>query len=217
MFPLFCPYAQDTIVPPPRLYRSYLPWHYTVAHGEDVLGYSAVRLGGAVAELGSPQLDSVPTRMSTESVACANGQALSESTTSFQRPIASVYATAHSLPDDCFETRENAPSRPTYEVCSPTLIRSNEPKSSLTADAIADISFRTETKTVYVCTYSDCNKTYSRMPDLRRHYRGSHLEDRQFKCRALGCERAIRGFSRRDKRDIHEKKMHIDIGNGILL
>jgi hypothetical protein len=87
----------------------------------------------------------------------------------------------------------------------------------LAIDAIADISFRIETKTVYVCTYGDCNRKYSRMPDLRRHYRGSHLEDRRFKCRALGCERAVRGFPRRDKRDVHEKKMHIDIGVGILL
>jgi len=102
----------------------------------------------------------------------------------------------------------------TDEACSPAPTRLNEPKSPLAA---ADISFRTETKTVYVCTYGDCNKKYSRMPDLRRHYRGSHLEDRRFKCRALGCERAIRGFPRRDKRDTHEKKMHIDIGDGISL
>lgn len=154
---------------------------------------------------------------STKPAACANSQALSELTTFSQRPSASVYATAHSFPDDYFGTLKVAPSRPTYEVCSPALTRQNRPKSPLVAGAIADISFRTETKTVYVCTYSDCNKKYSRMPDLRRHYRGSHLEDRRFKCRALGCERAIRGFPRRDKRDIHEKKMHIDIGDGILL
>jgi hypothetical protein len=79
------------------------------------------------------------------------------------------------------------------------------------------IPHRIETKRVYICTHGDCNKKYSRMPDLRRHYRGSHLDDRRFKCRALGCERATRGFPRRDKRDDHEKKMHIDIGDGILL
>ncbi|KAI4950240.1 hypothetical protein J4E91_004896 [Alternaria rosae] len=84
-------------------------------------------------------------------------------------------------------------------------------------DIAANISFRVETKRVYICTYIGCNKKYSRMPDLRRHYRGSHLDDRRFRCRALGCERAIHGFPRRDKRDVHEKKMHIDIGDGILL
>ena len=79
------------------------------------------------------------------------------------------------------------------------------------------VPFSTETKTVYVCKHDNCNKKYSRMPDLRRHYRGSHLEDRRFRCGALGCKRAIHGFSRRDKRNEHERKMHIDIGGGILL
>ena len=201
-------------MPPSRLYRPYLPWHYTVAHDEDVFGYSAVRLGGAVADFGIPQLDSVPTSTSTKPIVSSNGQALSESTTFSQRPFASVYATAHPLPDDCFVTQETVPLQPTYQACSPTLTRLDELKSPLAA---ADISFRTETKTVYVCTYGYCNKKYSRMPDLRRHYRGSHLEERRFICRALGCERAIRGFPRRDKRDTHEKEMHIDIGDGILL
>lgn len=88
---------------------------------------------------------------------------------------------------------------------------------SSTADVTTDISFRTETKTVYVCTRDNCNKRYSRLQDLHRHCRGFHLHDHQFKCRALGCERAVRGFPRKDKRDTHEKKMHIDIGDGILL
>jgi hypothetical protein len=88
---------------------------------------------------------------------------------------------------------------------------------SSTADVSTDISFCTETKTVYICTRDNCNKRYSRLQDLRRHCRGFHLQDHQFKCRALGCERAVRGFPRKDKRDIHEKKMHVDIGDGILL
>jgi hypothetical protein len=29
---------------------------------------------------------------------------------------------------------------------------------------------------------------------------------------ALGCERAERGFPRRNKRDVHERKMHVRIG-----
>jgi hypothetical protein len=81
--------------------------------------------------------------------------------------------------------------------------------------AIADMSFRVETRRVYVCTHEDCDKKYSRMLDLRRHDREAHQDDRRFKCRALGYERAVRGFPRRDKRDIHERKMHVGIGNGI--
>jgi hypothetical protein len=72
----------------------------------------------------------------------------------------------------------------------------------------AAASFRVETKKVFICTYENCNKQYSRKPDLHRHHRGVHLQDQRFKCRVNSCERAIRGFPRRDKRDMHERKMH---------
>jgi uncharacterized Zn-finger protein len=94
---------------------------------------------------------------------------------------------------------------------------SGQQDTSAYLDTVDEMSFRVETKIVYVCTHENCNKKYSRMPDLRRHYRGAHQDDRRFKCRALGCERAVRGFPRRNKRDIHEQRMHMDIGNGILL
>jgi hypothetical protein len=68
--------------------------------------------------------------------------------------------------------------------------------------------FRIETKRFFICTYGTCNKKYSRMQELRRHHRGAHQQSHQFKCRASDCERRIRGFSRRDKRDSHEKNMH---------
>lgn len=72
-----------------------------------------------------------------------------------------------------------------------------------------DISFRVETKQVYICTYGNCNKEYSRKPDLICHYRGAHLNDQRYKCRVPNCERSMRGFSRRDKRDTHERKVHM--------
>jgi hypothetical protein len=93
-----------------------------------------------------------------------------------------------------------------------------EPRDLPGNDAIpVSISFRIETKKIYICTHGYCNKKYSRMPDLRCHYRGAHLDDRFFKCRARGCERAVRGFPRRDKRDAHEQKMHVDLGEKFLL
>ena len=70
------------------------------------------------------------------------------------------------------------------------------------------IPFRIETKRVYICTHQDCNRKYGRLPELRRHQRGAHLDDRRWKCRSTGCERATRGFARRDKRDDHERKVH---------
>ena len=70
-------------------------------------------------------------------------------------------------------------------------------------DNATNLSFRVETKKVYVCTHGACYKTCSRMPDVRRHHRGAHQDDRRFTCRALGCERAIRDFPRMDKRNAH--------------
>jgi hypothetical protein len=79
---------------------------------------------------------------------------------------------------------------------------------TLVQNAADNLNFRIETKRVFVCAYGTCNKRYARMPDLRRHHRGTHQGNDQFKCRASGCTRAIRGFPRRDKRDSHEKSMH---------
>lgn len=70
------------------------------------------------------------------------------------------------------------------------------------------IPFRIETKRVYICAYQNCNKKYGRLPELRRHQRGAHLNDQRWKCRSAGCDRTTRGFPRRDKRDDHERKVH---------
>lgn len=75
-------------------------------------------------------------------------------------------------------------------------------------------AYRIETKKVFICTHQNCDKKYSRLPDLHRHHRGAHLGNQQFKCRKIECGRAIRGFTRRDKRDTHERRMHSEIGNG---
>lgn len=74
------------------------------------------------------------------------------------------------------------------------------------------LSFRTECKTTFVCTYQSCNKRFSRIYDLRRHHRGKHDDETEkISCRFTNCPRAFRGFSRKDKRDDHERKKHSDV------
>lgn len=78
---------------------------------------------------------------------------------------------------------------------------------------IDEIHYRIETRTVYVCTYLECNKTFGRIYELRRHYRsrhrrGHHPSDVWYICRVPGCTRNVEGFSRKDKRDDHERKAH---------
>ncbi|KAF2241685.1 hypothetical protein BU26DRAFT_524849 [Trematosphaeria pertusa] len=72
----------------------------------------------------------------------------------------------------------------------------------------ADLWYRTETRTSYICLYPNCNKRFSRIYDLRRHHRGKHEGTAEFTCRYPGCRRGIRGFPRKDKRDDHERKIH---------
>lgn len=68
--------------------------------------------------------------------------------------------------------------------------------------------YHVRTKKVFVCAWPHCGKEYSRRPDVERHHRGAHQFLDHHKCRKLGCERAIRGFSRKDKRGSHEQVMH---------
>lgn len=74
----------------------------------------------------------------------------------------------------------------------------------------ANVSFRIEKIQVHklICTYQDCGKKFSRLPELRRHHRGTHQGHRPYRCRAQSCRRSIDGFPRRDKRDDHERKVH---------
>ena len=106
------------------------------------------------------------------------------------------------------------PSRPSTNDLQLRLPQ-NHPRDQTAEQSLEDnISFRIETKQVFACTYGACNNKYTRLQDLRRHHRGAHQGNHQFKCRASKCERAIRGFSRRDKRDSHEKSMHAKRGEG---
>ena len=180
------PISTVAVLPPTRSYRSYIPCHNTVAHGEDYFDDDVVRRGGA------------STDVNDGSGYAANGI---------------THIVDHSLQ----EIEAISPRSRNTIVAREHAYHTELRHSSTPTSNTGDIPFRVETKRVYICTHTGCNKKYSRMPDLRRHYRGSHLDDRPFQCRALGCERAIHGFPRRDKRDVHEKKMHIDIGNGILL
>jgi hypothetical protein len=70
------------------------------------------------------------------------------------------------------------------------------------------VRFRMKTKTVFECTYEDCNKEFSRKGELHRHHRSVHSTQRPFRCHDTGCLRSINGFPRRDKRDDHERKVH---------
>jgi len=186
-------------VPLFRLYRSNFPSHLTVAHGGHTLGDSVVWLGGAVTDAGNEPGDA------------PDGHGLVPNVHDSQKMDPAMLQGANT-------NRNNTSSGSRNVVIARQNASHTETRNSTTPTGNAgDIPFRVETKRVYICTHTGCNKKYSRMPDLRRHYRGSHLDDRRFQCRALGCERAIRGFPRRYKREVHEKKMHIDIGDGILL
>ncbi|KAF2729539.1 hypothetical protein EJ04DRAFT_65945 [Polyplosphaeria fusca] len=73
----------------------------------------------------------------------------------------------------------------------------------------ATLSFRTETKTIYRCTFKDCGKTFSRQHELVRHHKGKHQNQEDHFCSVdKDCERATRGFSRKDKRNDHERQGH---------
>jgi hypothetical protein len=58
------------------------------------------------------------------------------------------------------------------------------------------------------CSYPYCNRAFSRKQDLLRHELSVHEKDGTFTCQVASCGRFIRGFPRKDKRDVHEKKMH---------
>jgi hypothetical protein len=69
------------------------------------------------------------------------------------------------------------------------------------------------TKKPIHCHHENCNKTFGRIHELHRHNRSVHEKRSTFHCRHAACERAHRGFPRKDKRDDHERKMHSERGN----
>ncbi|KAI4639507.1 uncharacterized protein J4E78_010918 [Alternaria triticimaculans] len=191
--------------------------HQTVAWGEDTLEDSAVWLGDAIADANNgPRPISKPFGGLESKRDAPDGYALIPNV-QYGQEMEENWNVEPAMPEypDLIRKATYSGSRHTTvgrDVSHPEFRKSITPTIH-----VGDIPFRVEIKRVYICTHTGCDKKYSRMPDLRRHYRGSHLDDRRFLCRALGCERAIHGFPRRDKRDVHEKKMHIDIGNGVLL
>ncbi|KIM98312.1 hypothetical protein OIDMADRAFT_20052 [Oidiodendron maius Zn] len=68
--------------------------------------------------------------------------------------------------------------------------------------------FRTLGKNAIICTYNLCGARFSRRSDLKRHHMAIHLRAMTFLCSFTGCARATIGFSRKDKRDDHERKIH---------
>ena len=76
------------------------------------------------------------------------------------------------------------------------------------SESTPNLCYRTETKKIYICTYKNCNKRFNRIHELHRHHRGIHKKILPFPCRTDGCERAKKGFPRKDKRNDHERKIH---------
>jgi hypothetical protein len=61
----------------------------------------------------------------------------------------------------------------------------------------------------FQCTMDNCRRSFARKADATRHHRSKHLPVRDFFfCGWAGCERQLRGFPRKDKRDDHERKIH---------
>jgi len=79
---------------------------------------------------------------------------------------------------------------------------SNSPISYPCLQILGEKSFK--------CIYNDCGSVFTRLSDLKRHHRGIHKRCVSFYCRFAGCQRARRGFSRKDKRDDHERRLHDD-------
>ncbi|KAH8646148.1 hypothetical protein BX600DRAFT_157348 [Xylariales sp. PMI_506] len=60
----------------------------------------------------------------------------------------------------------------------------------------------------WICRLNDCFCAFNRYQELARHQNSKHFRTRSFPCRSPGCSRAQGGFSRKDNRDTHEKKIH---------
>lgn len=68
--------------------------------------------------------------------------------------------------------------------------------------------FRTLGNKGVICTHNACGARFSRRTDLRRHHDNIHIRAKPFLCSFTGCPRAKNGFSRKDKRHDHERKIH---------
>jgi len=66
-------------------------------------------------------------------------------------------------------------------------------------------------KKLFKCIHNNnCGTQFTRISDLKRHHRVRHERRASYNCRFAGCRRAVRGFCRKDKRDDHERRLHVD-------
>lgn len=73
---------------------------------------------------------------------------------------------------------------------------------------IAFMAYKNIDRGTFECTRNNCGKRFSRFPDLRRHHITVHEKAQLFFCSEPNCKRHIQGFSRKDKRDSHQKSKH---------
>ena len=102
------------------------------------------------------------------------------------------------------------PSLHSLSLCTPPPPPQNSFTSTDSLVALSDSApnFVQISRREFVCLLNGCNKHFTRISDLRRHHLSVHRKTSAFFCRFPLCNRAIRGFPRKDKRNDHEEKIH---------
>jgi len=109
---------------------------------------------------------------------------------------------------------ESRPSDPLSEDSTVPMGRGStsygleSPRSKALGENHYSVAYRKVEKKAFLCLYGDCKSQFTRLSDLRRHTTSRHLRKSDIKCRHTNCKRNVRGFSRKDKRDEHERNMH---------
>ncbi|KAK4447280.1 hypothetical protein QBC34DRAFT_382530 [Podospora aff. communis PSN243] len=102
---------------------------------------------------------------------------------------------------------ENVHTNPGFDMTNANI----NPNPDIISVQLADGTWR--------CAISTCNQTFKHHQELSRHHKSTRQQLQLYLCRSDGCERAIRGFARKDKRKDHEKVVHgselADVNGGV--